>query len=57
MLFRSPKNKCKTKTEVESENEEINEIAKKKNKYHKKKNKRGKKGIVTRNREHYGKQS
>ena len=35
----APKNKCKTKTEVESENEEINEIAKKKNKYHKKKNK------------------
>ena len=42
----APKNKCKTKTEVESENEEINEIAKKKNKYHKKKNKGGKKEIV-----------
>ena len=31
---------------VESENEEISEIAKKKNQYHKKKNKGVKKGIV-----------
>ena len=41
---------------VESENEEISEIAKKKNQYHKKKNKGVKKGIVRRNRKHYGKQ-
>ena len=43
--------------ETQKENEEINEIAKKKNKYHKKKNKGGKKEIVKRNRKHYGKQS
>ena len=41
---------------VESENEEISEIAKKKNQYHKKKNKGVKKGVVRRNRKHYGKQ-
>ena len=47
----------KIKIEIQNENEEINKIAKKKNKYHKKKNKGGKKGIVKRNRKHYGKQS
>ena len=40
---------------IQSENEEIYEIAKKKNKYYKKKNKGGKKGMVRRNRKHYGK--
>ena len=45
----------KIKIEIQNENEEINKIAKKKNKYHKKKNKEVKKGIVRRNKKHYGK--
>ena len=41
----APKNKCKTKTEVESENEEINEIAKdRKTNIIKRKNNNGRNG-------------